>query len=212
MIVLTFFMVCYFYQVNHSQRLNDPPLRPWVAIEDQGTIKTAHCNCMAGLGEACSHIAASLFAIVSVLSGLKETSCTSIKCPWSQPSQSSLDGTKYMRLTEIFPQKQVPYEPFIPESTDKDMKDLYTALHQSENSEDEPVKSAILSIIPGHSQRYIPQHVTADIPKPFSAFYAPNELKNSSLTDLQEKGRQLMDQMQVTKAQVSLLNVSLLIN
>lgn len=29
----------------------------------KGTIKCAHCNCMAGLGECCSHVAALLFCL-----------------------------------------------------------------------------------------------------------------------------------------------------
>ncbi|XP_061926072.1 FGGY carbohydrate kinase domain-containing protein isoform X4 [Entelurus aequoreus] len=42
-------------QVKHSQRMNDPPLRPWVAIAKDGQILCCHCTCMAGLGETCSH-------------------------------------------------------------------------------------------------------------------------------------------------------------
>ena len=51
------------FQVRHSQRMNDPPLRPWVIAEENGTIQSAHCTCMAGLGEACSHVGALLFYV-----------------------------------------------------------------------------------------------------------------------------------------------------
>ena len=44
--------------VRHSQSIASPLLHPWVAAERNGTIICAHCTCMAGLGEACSHIAA----------------------------------------------------------------------------------------------------------------------------------------------------------
>ena len=47
----------------------------WVAAEKCGTIICANCTCMAGLGEACSHIAALIFA-VEVQNCLKDTSCT----------------------------------------------------------------------------------------------------------------------------------------
>ena len=43
--------------------MSEKPLQPWVAAERTGRILAAHCTCMAGLGEACSHIAALLFSI-----------------------------------------------------------------------------------------------------------------------------------------------------
>ncbi|XP_028415046.1 uncharacterized protein LOC114538132 [Dendronephthya gigantea] len=49
--------------VNHSQRLNETPLKTWVAAEDDGNIITAHCNCVAGFGDTCSHVGALLFAV-----------------------------------------------------------------------------------------------------------------------------------------------------
>ena len=48
-------------QVKHSQRLSDAPLKVWLAIKENGEVVCAHCNCMAGLGEVCSHVAAVLF-------------------------------------------------------------------------------------------------------------------------------------------------------
>ena len=44
--------------VNHSQKLNEKPLTPWLVAEKEGKIHAAHCDCMAGLGETCSHVAA----------------------------------------------------------------------------------------------------------------------------------------------------------
>ena len=49
-------------RIRRSQRLSATTLRPLVAVEKIGSVLCAHCNCMAGLGEACSHIAAVLFA------------------------------------------------------------------------------------------------------------------------------------------------------
>lgn len=34
--------------VKPSQRMNDEPHRPWVALTKDGNIIAAHCNCMAG--------------------------------------------------------------------------------------------------------------------------------------------------------------------
>ena len=44
-------------EVMPSQRLNESPHLPWVAINLRGTsVEAAHCTCMAGFGESCSHI------------------------------------------------------------------------------------------------------------------------------------------------------------
>ena len=50
-------------RVRHSQQVSATPVKPWVAAEKSGTIICAHCTCMAGLGEACSHISAVLLVL-----------------------------------------------------------------------------------------------------------------------------------------------------
>lgn len=51
-------------------RINDPPAECWILIQDEacdgknpGEILTAHCDCTAGAGETCSHVAAVLYAL-----------------------------------------------------------------------------------------------------------------------------------------------------
>ena len=48
-------------RVSHSQMLSEKPPTAWVIAEIGGKMLSAHCNCMAGLGEACSHIGTILF-------------------------------------------------------------------------------------------------------------------------------------------------------
>ena len=43
--------------------MNDSSLNPWLVIERDGSVVNAHCNCMAGIGEVCSHVGALLFSI-----------------------------------------------------------------------------------------------------------------------------------------------------
>ena len=50
-------------QVLHSQHLRETPLHPWVIMHKNGSVQAAHCDCMAGLSEACTHVAALLFAM-----------------------------------------------------------------------------------------------------------------------------------------------------
>ena len=66
--------------------MTSPPLRPWIGVQFDGTVICAHCNCMAGAGEACSHVAALLYAVMAKANLTKETACTSVKCSWLQPS------------------------------------------------------------------------------------------------------------------------------
>ena len=40
--------------------MSEKPLTPWVICEMEGRILAAHCDCMAGLGESCSHVASLL--------------------------------------------------------------------------------------------------------------------------------------------------------
>uniref|UniRef100_A0A6P7G3V1 Uncharacterized protein LOC114337433 n=1 Tax=Diabrotica virgifera virgifera TaxID=50390 RepID=A0A6P7G3V1_DIAVI len=48
-------------KVKHSQKANSKPLGAWVIASSNG-IANAHCMCLAGNSEVCSHIAAILFA------------------------------------------------------------------------------------------------------------------------------------------------------
>ena len=84
--------------VKHSQRISAAPLKPWIAVEKVGTVLCAHCTCMAGLGEACSHIAALLFTLEANTQMKKRLSCTSLPCSWLPPSFRSVP---YAPISEI---------------------------------------------------------------------------------------------------------------
>lgn len=75
-------------QVRHSQSISLPQLRPWVILRAAGEVETAHCTCMAGLGEACSHIATTLFALESIVKTVVERACTSEPCSWLSVSSN----------------------------------------------------------------------------------------------------------------------------
>ena len=85
-------------RVRHSQSVSAALLQPWVAAETNGTIICAHCTCMAGLGEACSHIAALLFAQESRSKFEKDVACTSVPCQWLAPSLRSVE---YSKISDI---------------------------------------------------------------------------------------------------------------
>ena len=58
--------------IKHLQRLSAPPLKVWVATMHDGEVLSAHCTCMAGIGEACSHSAA-LLLVAEANMQLKES-------------------------------------------------------------------------------------------------------------------------------------------
>lgn len=76
-------------KVRHSQSVKAAPLLPWVAADKDGTIICSHCTCMAGLGEACSHIAAVLFAVETYNRLTKDNACTSQLCAWLPPTMQN---------------------------------------------------------------------------------------------------------------------------
>ncbi|XP_065069708.1 uncharacterized protein LOC135694769 [Rhopilema esculentum] len=86
-------MTC-FLQVLPSQRQGKSAklYDVWVAINNQhGWILTANCTCMAGLGSACSHIAALLFKLEAATHYKlnEEVSCTSQLCSWKASKDKS---------------------------------------------------------------------------------------------------------------------------
>ena len=51
-------------RVRHGQsqsQFSKTPNHSWLGISADGSIINGHCTCMAGLGEACSHIGATMF-------------------------------------------------------------------------------------------------------------------------------------------------------
>ena len=92
--------------VKHSQRLSAPPLRAWVAIKQTGEVMCAHCTCMAGIGEACSHIAALLFTAEANTQAKQQFASTSLPCSWIPPSYRSVNFSEMSNLDFTTPNKK----------------------------------------------------------------------------------------------------------
>ena len=93
-------------KVKHSQRLSASLLKPWAALQKNGMIICAHCDCMAGLGEACSHIAALLFTLEANVQVKKSLSCTSLPCYWLPPTFRSVPFARICDVDFTAPQKK----------------------------------------------------------------------------------------------------------
>ena len=86
-------------KVNHSQRLSETPLQAWFICGEEGNIITAHCNCMAGLGETCSHLASIMFFIEAAVRLRDKQTVTQEAAYWKLPSVK--------RQVEYAPIKQI---------------------------------------------------------------------------------------------------------
>ncbi|XP_052268883.1 uncharacterized protein LOC127870291 isoform X2 [Dreissena polymorpha] len=86
-------------KVLHSQRLREKPLRPWVISDKTGQVMGAHCTCMAGLGAACTHIAALLFAVDATVRIRDSKTVTDEKAYWLLPS--AMKTVEYKKVQEI---------------------------------------------------------------------------------------------------------------
>ena len=83
-------------QVRHSQQANDPLLKAWIKTTEDGVVECAHCQCMAGLKEVCSHVGAILFYIEALRCA---TTCTDVTCQWVVPS--CVKSIPYAKIADI---------------------------------------------------------------------------------------------------------------
>jgi hypothetical protein len=79
--------------------MSEKPLQPWIIADNEGCILGAHCTCMASLGEACTHIAALLFAIEASVKLRDSKTVTKEKAYWLLPT--SVKGVKYKECSQI---------------------------------------------------------------------------------------------------------------
>ena len=82
-----------------SQRINDVPHKLWICLsKESGQIMQTHCTCMAGMSQACNHVAAGLFRIEAAIRlGLNNPSCTSKPFEWL-PNNKAVQPVKIKDL------------------------------------------------------------------------------------------------------------------
>ena len=169
-------------QVFHSQRLNDTPLKCWMIIEENGEVCCAHCNCMAGLGEVCTHVAAVLFYIetLSRLEGVR--SCTDGQCAWALPSL--LKSARYLPIKDIDFTSARGKKRKLDELVDgcEGTKEVHKSREGMRSTSDELTqlfsalsitgpKVAVLSVVPEYSDVYVPKTTLSTFPQPIASLY-----------------------------------------
>lgn len=79
--------------------MREKALRPWVVAEKGGDITFSHCNCMAGCGEVCTHVAAMLFSIEAVVRIRDAKTVTDKAAYWKLPSE--MKQIEHTRVSHI---------------------------------------------------------------------------------------------------------------
>jgi uncharacterized Zn finger protein len=154
-------------------------LKPPIIAEKDGRILAAHCTCMAGLGETCTHVAALLFAVDASVKLRDSKTVTDEKSYWLLPT--SVKGVSYKEIREMdftsaktmkkkldrkldsagdtpssrSSQKQ---KTNIPDPTDDELASFFKALNETGS------KPAIIALVPAYSEAYVHQPMQEDFP------------------------------------------------
>lgn len=174
--------------VKHSQSLSLRSLKTWAAIKQSGEVVCAHCTCMTGIGEACSHVTAILFTVEANTNMKQQFSCTSLPCSWLLSSFWSVAFIKISKidfLTLISKQtgsqkkaaEQEEGEPdqkkkivSIPEPTENDLELFYRDLSKTKG------KPVILSLLPNYNETYTPAYESGILSKPLTELHDPKAM------------------------------------
>ena len=166
----------------HSQKLRARPLRPWVIAEKEGRILAAHCDCMAGLGETCTHVASLLFAVEATVKIRDSKTVTEEKAYWLLPA--GITGVTYREVSDIdFTSAKTKKKIFdlslsspnatpvrahnvkgarVPLATQSDMDAFCINLHSTGK------RAALLSCLPSFSDEYMPSSLNVRFPTPLT--------------------------------------------
>ena len=79
--------------------MSEKPPTPWVVCKKSGKVLSAHCDCMAGLGESCSHVASLLWAIEAGCKRRDSLTVTEKRAYWVLPS--AVKSVPYSRVKDI---------------------------------------------------------------------------------------------------------------
>jgi len=151
-------------------------------VEQSGIIICAHCDCMAGLGEACSHISAILFTLDANTQARKSLSCTSLPCSWLPPTLKNVPFAQIADIDfsvpdqrkkrRVWPEKRINDTPITSKKrsitpSSLELDNFYKKLSESG-------KSVLLSLVPTYSKAYVPLYELGVLPKPSQIFLRKN--------------------------------------
>ncbi|XP_047135771.1 uncharacterized protein LOC124812781 [Hydra vulgaris] len=188
-------------KVYHSQKHKETAASTWIISEMDGKVIYAHCNCMAGLGEACSHIGAVLFYIDAAVRIRDSKTVTEKKAYWMLPSSIKdipyaecidIDFTSPNTLKRKFDEEilnESTCSGFLNDKKSDALSSSYNCTPPTQNELDAffndlslcKSKPAILSIISPYSVDYQPSSLKLQFPKMLGELYDSSALSLSYL-------------------------------
>ena len=208
--------------VKHSQRLSAVSLKVWVAIKHNGEIICAHCTCMAGLGETCSHVAALLFTAEANSQFKQQTSSTSLPCAWLPPCFQCVPYVEIGKIdfkTPVMKRKLAARQRISGSDDDDDdggttsaKRELQVIEKPSDNQianfycklSETSGKPVILSLVPAYSDLYVPACQLPDYPLPLTELFDPST-QALTFDELTIKCKEIYDNVIVTADQAALV-------
>ena len=177
--------------------MSERPLTPRVVCENSGKVLFTHCDCMAGLGESCSHVASLLWAIEAGCKRRDSLTVTDKKAYWVLPT--SVKTVPYARVKDInFSKTPCSTSTVKPSSVTSPSETALTNFLNCIN--DCPSKPALLSLVPAHSDSYIPKSVNPELPVVLSSLF-DNSIADADYPTLLKKSEKTCELLQVTKKQ-----------
>ena len=181
--------------------MSEKPLTPWVAAESNGKILCAHCDCKAGLGECCSHVASLLWAVEAGVRIRDSVTVTQKKAYWVMPH--SVKDVPYSPVNKIeFLGKKRSLTSFqtlqyesgsststSPCTTPRPSKSPAPELIEASLEETEEFlaslatcsksRPGILSLVEPYASQYVPKSLDDSLPLCLSELYRPEyNIKN----------------------------------
>lgn len=199
-------------QVNHSQKLSEKPLTPWVISEVSGKILAAHCDCTAGLGETCSHVSSLLWVVATGVEKRDSLTVTQKSAYWVMPpairsvplaplkeidfigkkrkSSSALQSASHSGSTVTAKQRKL----VVP--TYKEQNRFLDLLASSKDA-----RPVVLSLVAGHCEKFIPSALSLDLPLVLTDLHKPS-YTTLSYFELLDLASATVDTITVTTEQV----------
>ena len=131
---------------------------------------------MAGLGEACSHIAAVLFAAQINTETKHQFTSTSLPCSWLPPSFRTVKFDEISSINFVTPHQKrklceqsggtsKKHRAEVPEPTEEDISNHYLQISKIKG------KPILLSFVPELNDSYVPMYVSGILPRPLTHLY-----------------------------------------
>lgn len=175
--------------------MSQKPLTPWILAEEKGTIITAHCDCMAGLGESCSHVASLLWAIEAGVRARDSMTVTQKRAYWVIPSavkdvpyapvrkinflgrKGSQTQLATLQLQSGQSHSVAGRSPSpslvktVSDPTDEEINILFTSLAACKS------RPAVLSLVKPYCNSYVPKSLDEGLPMSLPCLFNPEHLK-----------------------------------